>query len=101
MARHAPWKKGESGNPRGRERGSRNRFTKAKELWLDCFDALGGLDALTEWARENPSDFYRLYIHLLPRDVNATISGPSLTDVLAAANIFRDDEQDDETEAVH
>jgi len=31
-----------------------------------AFDLIGGVDRLTLWAHENPSDFYRLYAKLLP-----------------------------------
>ena len=33
----------------------------AKEAFQRAFDDLGGADALTAWARENPGDFFRLF----------------------------------------
>jgi hypothetical protein len=33
----------------------------------EVFENLGGIEAMTEWAREHPSDFYRgIYARLLP-----------------------------------
>ena len=45
-----------------------NRWSRAsRDAVLDVFDKLGGVDAMTEWARKHPGDFYRgLYGRLLP-----------------------------------
>lgn len=31
-----------------------------------CFEDMGGLPALVEWAKKNPPQFYQLYAKLLP-----------------------------------
>ena len=55
---------------RGRKKGELNRTTVAvKEALLMAFEGIGGVSALTEWGRENPGDFYRLYVKLLPRQM--------------------------------
>lgn len=52
----------------GRPRGSLNRWSKtSREAVLEVFENLGGVEAMTEWARKHPSDFYRgIYSRLLP-----------------------------------
>jgi hypothetical protein len=56
---------------RGRKKGELNRTTVAvKEALLMAFDGIGGVSALTSWAKANQSEFYRLYAKLLPREIN-------------------------------
>jgi len=52
----------------GRPKGSLNRWSAASlDAVADVFEKLGGVEAMTEWARANPSDFYRgIYARLLP-----------------------------------
>ena len=52
----------------GRPKGSLSRWSRASlDAVAEVFRKLGGVDAMTEWARENPSDFYRgIYARLLP-----------------------------------
>lgn len=60
----------------GRSKGTPNKTTVAvKEAFRDAFDDLGGVPALVEWAKKNPTQFYQLYSKLLPTEVDATISG--------------------------
>lgn len=39
------------------------------------FDAIGGVEALTEWAQNNPKEFYQLYIKLLALQAKTDPSG--------------------------
>ena len=52
----------------GRPKGSFNRWSAASlDAVADVFERLGGVEAMTEWARAHPSDFYRgIYARLLP-----------------------------------
>ena len=51
----------------GRQKGTPNKLTKsAREAFQHAFDALGGAEALTDWAQKQPSEFYRLYGRLIP-----------------------------------
>lgn len=51
----------------GRVTGSVNKVTASVKNALQiAFQGQGGIDALTEWARQNPAEFYRLWIKLLP-----------------------------------
>lgn len=54
----------------GRKKGVPNKFTgKAKEAFALAFKGMGGVGALTRWAKRNPSDFYKLYARLIPVEV--------------------------------
>lgn len=46
----------------------------AKEAFSLAFDALGGPDNLARWARENETEFYRLYSRLIPIDLKADVT---------------------------
>ena len=52
----------------GRPKGSVNRWSRTSlDAVTEVFENLGGIAAMTEWAREHPSDFYRgIYARLLP-----------------------------------
>ena len=52
----------------GRPKGSVNRWSRASlDAVAEVFENLGGTEAMTEWAREHPSDFYRgIFARLLP-----------------------------------
>lgn len=60
----------------GRRKGSLNKKTHSvKEALEAAFHGLGGKAALVRWAETNPTEFYRIWAKLLPRDINATIDG--------------------------
>lgn len=60
---------------KGRKKGSKNKLTRsAKEAFEMAFQGLGGAEALTEWARTNQTEFYKLYARLIPRLTE--LSGP-------------------------
>jgi hypothetical protein len=59
-----------------RLRGSENKTTaSAKEAFSKAFSGAGGIVELIAWAKENRTEFYKLYSKLIPTDVNANISG--------------------------
>lgn len=37
----------------------------------EVFRKLGGVDAMHEWAKENPTIFYKIYAQMLPRNIQA------------------------------
>lgn len=65
------------GSPKtgGRKKGSKNKFTRvAKDHFVDAFENSGGASALSVWAKENRTDFYKLYARLIPQEKE--IGGP-------------------------
>ena len=78
------WDKGQSGNPAGRPKGSRNKFTQLCDEFLLAFEEVGGREALVKWAESNPDQFYRLVVQLLPKErtVDMTTRQVTLEDLL-------------------
>jgi len=70
------FKKGLSGNPGGRPRGAKNKVTRTtRENIEQVFSMLGGVGAFREWAEREPTDFYKIYSKLLPRDIEISGGG--------------------------
>ncbi len=72
----------------GRQKGSVNRTTAFfREAVLVAYDDIGGNQAFAQWARENPSEFYRIAARLIPLQVSGPEqhTGPLLTVFLAGA----------------
>jgi len=64
----------------GRPKGSLNKVSAtAKENIIAVFTRLGGTAAMADWARENQSDFYKLYARLLPVEHTGEGGGPIRT----------------------
>ena len=43
---------------------------------MAVFDKIGGREAMAKWAKENQTEFYRLYARCLPHEVTGTNGGP-------------------------
>lgn len=55
----------------GRAKGTPNKKTTAvKEALQQAFEDMGGSGALASWGKENPGEFYKLWVKLLPQDIN-------------------------------
>lgn len=65
----------------GRQRGTTNKLTKsAREAFALAFEQSGGYAQLTAWAKENRTEFYKLYARLIPVEhVGAGGDGPIAT----------------------
>jgi len=62
----------------GRPKGSKDKFTKLKDSFLEAFDRLGGVKGLVEWAKRsnnNRGQFYQMITKLLPKNVNIDTPG--------------------------
>ena len=75
-------KVGESAEPKrhgargiGRQKGVPNKSTRAvKEALQEAFEGLGGVPSLIAWAKEEPTEFYKLWTKLLPAEVKAEVT---------------------------
>jgi len=65
----------------GRKKGTANKLTKsARDAFAHAFEGMGGAEELTEWAKVNKSEFYKLYARLIPVEhVGAGGEGPIAT----------------------
>lgn len=68
------------GKPRpkkaGRKKGTPNKLTKSvKEAIAIAFTELGDVTALVAWARDNETEFYKIWAKLLPQELQH--SGPN------------------------
>lgn len=82
----APWKPGQSGNPKGRPKGSRNQFCEA--FIADLHDAWKqrGAEAIQSMIDDKPGDFVKVAAGLLPKDfnINTNVMDDLTDDELAA-----------------
>ncbi len=64
------FRKGASGNPKGREKGTPNKVTKdAKEMLELAAKGVGGLKALTKFGKDRPDIFWPMWSKLLPKNI--------------------------------
>jgi hypothetical protein len=68
------WQPGQSGNPAGRQLGSRNKFSE--DFLRDFHEAWQtlGKAALTSVAWLHPADFVRAAVALVPKEFHATVT---------------------------
>ena len=82
------FKKGKSGNPKGRKKGSTNKFTDLKKAYLDVFEKIekegqkknksNKVKGLFEWATKNDKNqgmFYQMIAKMLPSNIDIDHSG--------------------------
>ncbi len=54
----------------GRQKGTPNKLTSTfREAVLLTYDGIGGHSAFMQWARENPTEFYRIAARLIPAEM--------------------------------
>ena len=74
----------------GRKKGSANKTTTAvKEALIEAFEEIGGIDSLVSWGRLNETEFYKLWVKVLPQEINANLSGE--VDLNARVTIYMPD----------
>ena len=73
------FKKGISGNPKGRPKGAKDKISRnIKESYEYIFEQRGGAKGFLEWVNKtarNTELFYQWYSKMLPTNVNADVSG--------------------------
>ena len=58
----------------GRVAGTPNKKTKAvKEALQEAFENIGGVLTLAAWAKNEPTEFYKLWAKMLPTEVKAKV----------------------------
>jgi len=63
----------------GRPKGSVNKFTNLKEVFLQAFEETGGVEGLVEWIKKSPRNrgqFYTIIAKMLPSSVDVEIQKP-------------------------
>lgn len=73
--KHPDWKPGQSGNPAGRPKGSKDKFTKLKDTFLSALETLGGEKFMVLAAQKDPIGFLRIVGKMLPREIRGDITG--------------------------
>lgn len=57
-----------------RKAGSKNQFgATAKENMIAVFTRLGGTSTMADWAKDNLTEFYKLYARLVPTEVSGAV----------------------------
>jgi len=69
------WSKGKSANPKGRPKGSKNKFTAIREDWLKAYHSGGGVKYWKELAKVDLAMFMRLGVSMLPKDFDMDVRG--------------------------
>ena len=72
-----------AGLPIGRPRGTPNKLTaKARAALIETFDEIGGVEALSAWARKHRAAFYAIFFKGVPREREANALGTGVTIVV-------------------
>lgn len=77
----------------GRKVGSKNKVTAAaKEAIELAFEGIGGVAALTKWAKSNRTTFYgRVWPKLLPLQLVGDAANPIVTETIIRPQLSRDE----------
>lgn len=75
--------KGQSGNPRGKPKGARNKVNlELKEMILTALEESGGVDYLKRQANENPTAFLTLIGKILPMTIGGDQDAPPVLKII-------------------
>ena len=69
-----PWKPGQSGNPKGRAKGARNKLGEAflEDMYEDWKEH--GTTAISACRKDKPDAYLRVIAGILPQDVNINVN---------------------------
>jgi hypothetical protein len=68
--------KGKTNNPNGRPKGSTNKMSATvKEALLKTYDEIGGDARFALWAAGEPTEFYKLFAKMLPKEMEVAGAG--------------------------
>ena len=69
-ANNGSFKKGNA----GRKAGTPNKVTTAaKEAFALAFEGIGGVKELAKWAKENQTEFFKLYARMIPVELSGEV----------------------------
>jgi hypothetical protein len=66
-----------------RPKGSRNKITdSARHVIFEVFDQIGGAQNMAVWAKENQTEFYRLWGKSIPQNIKAEVDGTITVEIV-------------------
>lgn len=69
-----------------RPKGAQNKLSRAaKDNIAAVFVRLGGTAQMAVWAKENQTEFYRLYARLIPTELTGAGGGPLTVEIVRFA----------------
>lgn len=72
----------------GRVAGTPNKTTASVKAALElCYEEIGGDLAFAAWARTEQTEFYKLYVKMLPQDIKAEIAGKDGGPLMPVINV--------------
>lgn len=70
----------------GRPKGAQNKTTIAvKTALIEAFEKMGGVKRLTEFADEDPGEFYKLWVKILPQEISGVDGGAITVNIVRLA----------------
>ena len=72
----------------GRKKGTPNKATASvKQALNEAFEELGGVEALVEFGKENPRDFYNMWVKIMPTEIKQDLTSSDNTLMPVSINI--------------
>lgn len=84
---------------KGRPLGSPNKATASvKAVLEEAFEKMGGVSSLVTWAKNEPTEFYKLYAKLLPVQVQADMKHNGTISIIVDTGVSRAPDEDADAE---